>query len=50
MKNENQHIEWKESWWDQCLKWISGFKNAESSMPVNFYVMQANKGHWAVLP
>ena len=26
---ENQNIEWKESWRDEHLKWISGFANAE---------------------
>ena len=31
---ENQHIEWKESWRDEYLKWISGFANAEGGMLV----------------
>ena len=26
--NENQNIEWKESWRDDYLKWICGFANA----------------------
>lgn len=26
---ESQRIEWKESWRDDCLKWISGFANGE---------------------
>lgn len=26
---ESQHIEWKESWKDDYLKWISGFANAQ---------------------
>ena len=26
---EHQHIEWKEIWRDEYLKWISGFANAE---------------------
>ena len=26
---EHQHIEWKESWRDDYLKWISGFANAD---------------------
>ena len=26
--NENQNIEWKESWRDEYLKWICGFANA----------------------
>ena len=25
---ENQHIEWKESWRDEYLRWICGFANA----------------------
>ena len=25
---EHQHVEWKESWRDECLKWICGFANA----------------------
>ena len=29
---ENQHIEWKESWRDEYLKWISGFANAEGAV------------------
>ena len=31
---EHQHIEWKESWRDEYLKWISGFANAEGGMLV----------------
>ena len=31
---ENQHIEWKESWRDEYLKWISGFANAEGGVLV----------------
>ena len=26
---ENQHVEWKETWRDQFLKWICGFANAK---------------------
>lgn len=26
---ESQNIEWKESWWDEYLKWICGFANAQ---------------------
>ncbi|MEO8359014.1 MAG: ATP-binding protein [Vicinamibacteria bacterium] len=26
---ESQRVEWKESWRDDCLKWISGFANGE---------------------
>ena len=25
---ETQHIEWKESWRDEYLKWLAGFANA----------------------
>jgi ATP-dependent DNA helicase RecG len=26
---EQQNIEWKQSWRDDCLRWICGFANAE---------------------
>ena len=26
---ENQNIEWKESWRDEYLKWVCGFANAQ---------------------
>ena len=29
MNNESQNIEHKESWRDECLKWICGFANAQ---------------------
>ncbi len=29
---ENQHIEWKASWRDEYLKWISGFANADGGV------------------
>jgi ATP-dependent DNA helicase RecG len=29
---ESQHIEWKETWRDDCLKWICGFANAEGGV------------------
>lgn len=32
--NENQHIEWKETWRDEYLKWICGFANAEGGVLV----------------
>lgn len=32
--NENQHVEWKESWRDEFLKWISGFANAQGGVLV----------------
>jgi ATP-dependent DNA helicase RecG len=31
---ENQHIEWKELWRDEYLKWICGFANAEGGVLV----------------
>lgn len=31
---EHQHIEWKESWRDESLKWIFGFANAEGGVLV----------------
>ncbi|MFH1124164.1 MAG: ATP-binding protein, partial [Pseudomonadota bacterium] len=29
---ESQHIEYKESWRDEFLKWISGFANADGGV------------------
>ncbi len=29
---EHQHVEWKESWRDEYLKWICGFANAEGGV------------------
>ncbi len=34
MKKENQHIEWKESWRDEYLRWVCGFANAEGGVLV----------------
>jgi hypothetical protein len=31
---ENQHIEYKESWRDEYLKWICGFANADGGVVV----------------
>jgi ATP-dependent DNA helicase RecG len=31
---EHQHIEWKETWRDEYLKWICGFANAEGGVLV----------------
>ena len=31
---ESQHIEWKEAWRDEYLKWIAGFANAEGGVLV----------------
>ena len=30
--DENKHIEWKESWRDEHLKWICGFANAQGGV------------------
>lgn len=32
MNNENQNVEWKESWRDEYLKWICGFANAQGGV------------------
>ena len=34
MKTEHQQVEWKETWRDEYLKWISGFANAEGGVLV----------------
>ena len=34
MTKENQHIEWKESWRDEYLRWVCGFANAEGGVLV----------------
>ena len=31
---ESQHTEWKESWRDDCLRWVCGFANAEGGVLV----------------
>lgn len=41
MMKENQHIEWKESWRDEYLKWICGFANAEGGV---LHIGRNNKG------
>ncbi|MEI7696482.1 MAG: RNA-binding domain-containing protein, partial [Chlorobium sp.] len=41
MMQENQHIEWKESWREEYLKWICGFANAEGGVLV---IGQNDKG------
>ena len=33
-KQESQHIEWKESWRDEYLKWVCGFANAQGGILV----------------
>ena len=32
--NENQQVEWKETWRDEYLKWIAGFANADGGLLV----------------
>ena len=44
---EHQHIEWKESWRDDYLKWISGFANADGGVLV---IGRNNKGVATGLP
>ena len=39
--NENQNIEWKESWRDEYLKWICGFANATGG---KIYIGMNNSG------
>lgn len=34
MKKETQRIEWKESWRDECVKWLCGFANANGGVLV----------------
>lgn len=41
MEQENQNIEWKESWRDEYLKWICGFANAEGGV---IYIGKNDKG------
>jgi ATP-dependent DNA helicase RecG len=30
--SESQHMEWKESWRDEYLKWVCGFANADGGV------------------
>ena len=41
MSKEHQNIEWKETWRDEYLKWISGFANAQGGV---LYVGMNNTG------
>ncbi|MEN9609653.1 MAG: hypothetical protein RLZZ628_467 [Bacteroidota bacterium] len=41
MNQENQNIEWKESWRDEYLKWICGFANAQGG---KIYIGKTDKG------
>jgi hypothetical protein len=34
MTRENQTIEWKESWRDEYLRWVSGFANSQGGVLV----------------
>ena len=36
MNQENQCLEWKESWRDEYLKWIAGFANANGGILYHF--------------
>ena len=44
---ENQHIEWKETWRDDCLKWICGFANA---MGGTLVIGRTDKGEVVSIP
>jgi len=45
--SEHQNIEWKESWHDEYLKWISGFANAEGGI---LHIGRNDKGVVVGLP
>ena len=36
---ENQCVEWKETWRDEWLKWISAFANAEGGVLHRLYAV-----------
>ena len=45
---EHQRMEWKESWRNECLKWICTFANAEGGVLVILGLMvtfRANPAH-----
>ncbi len=42
LHSENQHVEWKESWHDEYVKWICGFANADGGLLV---IGKSDKGH-----
>ncbi|MBI5895450.1 MAG: ATP-binding protein, partial [Desulfobacterales bacterium] len=44
---EDQHIEWKENWRDEYLKWICGFANAEGGVLV---IGRTNQGRPVGVP
>lgn len=39
---ESQNIEWKESWWDEYLKWICRFANAQGGKFLSWSDMGRN--------
>ncbi len=41
MNNENQNIEYKESWRDEYVKWLCGFANAQGG---KLYIGVNDKG------
>lgn len=45
--NEHQHVEWKESWRDDYLRWICGFANADGRVLV---IGRNNRGVLTGLP
>ena len=46
MKGESQHIEYKETWRDEYIKWVSGFANADGG---KLYIGINDKGEAAGL-
>ena len=44
---ENQHLEWKETWRDEFLRWICGFANAEGGI---LHIGRNDKGVVVGLP
>lgn len=47
MRNENQNIEYKESWRDEYLKWICGFANTNGG---KLYIGVDDEGHVVGVP
>ena len=41
MNNENQNVEYKESWRDEYVKWLCGFANAQGG---KLYIGVNDKG------
>jgi len=44
---ESQHIEWKESWREELLKWVCGFANAEGG---ELHIGRNDRGEIVGLP